>query len=72
MVCDFLYRTTIRKRRSGLCVDTRTVTGHNADMIKSFAHKGLEEFFETGSKKGRMTFYFEGQDAHLVDYMDYH
>ncbi len=92
-------------------------------MIKSFAHKGLEEFFETGSKKGiqpdhasklgrmldrldasmnlmdmnvpgyrlyqlkgdkqdmwsvtvngnwRMTFYFEGQDAYLVDYMDYH
>ena len=92
-------------------------------MIKSFSHKGLKEFFETGSKKGiqpehapklarmldrldastnpqdmnlpgyrlhslkgdkqdmwsvtvngnwRMTFYFEGQDAYLVDYMDYH
>ena len=104
-------------------VDTRNVTGYNTDMIKSFAHKGLEEFFETGSKKGiqpdhapklgrmldrldastnptdmnlpgyrlhqlkgdkqdmwsvtvngnwRMTFYFEGQDAYLVDYMDYH
>ena len=92
-------------------------------MIKSFSHKGLKEFYETGSKKGiqpdhtsklsrmldrldastnpldmnlpgyrphplkgdmhdmwsvtvsgnwRMTFYFEGQDAYLVDYMDYH
>ena len=92
-------------------------------MIKSFAHKGLQEFFETGTKKGiqaehsaklgrildrldasicardmdlpgyrlyqlkgnlqdlwsvtvngnwRITFYFEGQDAYLVDYQDYH
>ena len=92
-------------------------------MIKSFAHKGLKDFYETGSKKGiqagyapklarmldrldastepkdmdlpgyrlhqlkgdkqdiwsvtvngnwRMTFYFEGQDAYLVDYLDYH
>ena len=92
-------------------------------MIKSFKHKGLEEFYKTGSKKGiqpehankrgrmldrldasiapedmnlpgyrlhqlvgdkkdmwsvtvngnwRMTFYFEGQDAYLVDYQDYH
>lgn len=92
-------------------------------MIKLFAHKGLQEFFYTGSKKGiipehasrlgrmldrfdastsvqdmnlpgynlhplkgnkndmwavsvsgnwRMTFYFEGQDAYLVDYLDYH
>lgn len=92
-------------------------------MIKSFSHKGLKEFYYTGSKKGikpehanrlarmldrlyasiapgdmdlpgydlhplkgnkkeiwavtvngnwRMTFYFEGQDAYLVDYLDYH
>ncbi len=92
-------------------------------MIKSFSHKGLKEFFYTGSKKGikpehanrlarmldrldasiapgdmdlpgydlhplkgnkkemwavtvngnwRMTFYFEGQDTYLVDYLDYH
>ena len=92
-------------------------------MIKSFVHKGLQEFFETGTKKGiqaehsaklgrildrldasicardmdlpsyrlhqlkgnlqdlwsvtvngnwRITFYFEGQDAYLVDYQDYH
>jgi toxin HigB-1 len=92
-------------------------------MIKSFKHKGLEEFYKTGSKRGiqpeqanklgrmldrldasiapedmnlpgyrlhqlvgnkkdmwsvtvngnwRMTFYFEGQDAFLVDYQDYH
>lgn len=92
-------------------------------MIKSFEHKGLEAFFETGSKAGiqphhadrlkrqlarldvaknaadmnvpgwrlhpltgklaghysitvngnwRLTFKFEGDDAVLVDYQDYH
>ena len=92
-------------------------------MIKSFAHKGLEKFFRTGSKAGiqaqhavrlrlqlallddagapedmrapgwglhslkgnlkghwsvtvsgnwRLTFRFEGEDAVLVDYQDYH
>jgi proteic killer suppression protein len=92
-------------------------------MIKTFRHKGLQSFFETGSKKGiqphhasrlrgqllrldfaknaddmnapgwrlhaltgdlaghysivingnwRMTFTFEGTDAVLVDYQDYH
>lgn len=89
-------------------------------MIKSFAHKGLESFFRTGSKAGiqphhanrlrlqltmldkarhaedmgapgwrlhklsnghwsiwvngnwRLTFCFEGEDALLVDYQDYH
>ncbi len=92
-------------------------------MIKSFIHKGLKEYFETGSKKGiqpehasklarildrldastspqdmnlpgyrlhelkgdmrdywsvtvngnwRVTFYFVGRDAYLVDYKDYH
>ena len=65
-------------------------------MIKSFAHKGLREFYESGSKKGiqpehapkrdsgtgregivcdnwkKCGFYFEGQDAYLVDYQDYH
>jgi proteic killer suppression protein len=92
-------------------------------MIKTFRHKGLQAFFETGSKAGiqphhaprlrrqlarldlakgaddmnvpgwglhplkgdlaghysitvngnwRMTFAFEGEDAILVDYQDYH
>lgn len=92
-------------------------------MIKSFRHKGLEKFFDTGSKAGiqpkhekklrqqlstlnvatkpeqmavpgwdfhpltadladhfsvsvngnwRLTFKFEGEDAILVDYQDYH
>jgi toxin HigB-1 len=92
-------------------------------MIKSFRHKGIKRFFETGSKKGiqsahseklrrqlvalnratlpmdmnvpgwrlhplkgdmekhwsvivngnwRLTFTFEGNDATLVDYQDYH
>ena len=104
-------------------IDGCNVVGYNICMIKSFAHKGLKEFFENGSKKGiqaehssklarmldrldsstcaqdmnlpgyrlhqlkgdkqdmwsvtvsgnwRMTFYFEKQDAYLVDYMDYH
>ena len=89
-------------------------------MIKSFAHKGLEKFFLTGSKAGiradhakklarqlailnvasnpkemdivgwrlhklttghwsvwvngnwRLTFKFDGEDAEIVDYEDYH
>ena len=92
-------------------------------MIKSFRHKGVQQFFETGSKAGiqsqherrlrlklsrlddaknakdmdapgwklhrlkgelknhwsvwvdgnwRLTFTFEGEDAVLVDYQDYH
>jgi proteic killer suppression protein len=92
-------------------------------MIKSFLHKGIQQFFETGSKAGiaaeheaklarqlqllnaakgplemdvagwklhqlkgelavhwavkingnwRLTFTFEGEDAILVDYQDYH
>ena len=92
-------------------------------MIKSFRHKGIQQFFETGSKAGiateheaklarqltllnavkgplemdvagwnlhqlkgelaehwavkvngnwRLTFMFEGEDAILVDYQDYH
>lgn len=92
-------------------------------MVKSFRHKGIQEFFETGSKAGiqpaqasrlriqltrldssitpqdmnapgwrlhqlsgnlaghwaitvsgnwRLTFSFEGTDAVLVDYQDYH
>lgn len=92
-------------------------------MIKSFRHKGLQDFFETGTKAGiqpshagrlriqltrlddavspqdmnapgwrlhkltgnmeehwsitvngnwRLTFRFEGEDAILVDYQDYH
>lgn len=92
-------------------------------MIKSFIHKGLKAFYETGSKKGiqathadkiarildrldastapsdmnlpgyrlhqligneagvwsvtvngnwRITFKFEGRDAYVVDYRDYH
>ena len=103
--------------------DACYVTGYNSDMIKSFAHKGLKEFYENGSKKGiqaehasrlgrmldrldastnpqdmnlpgyrlhplkgdkddmwsvtvngnwRMNFYFEEEDAYLVDYVDYH
>ena len=103
--------------------DICNVVGYDISMIKSFVHKGLQEFFETGTKKGiqaehsaklarildrldasicardmdlpgyrlhqlkgnmqdlwsvtvngnwRITFYFEGQDAYLVDYQDYH
>lgn len=99
------------------------LTRYNRHMIKTFRHKGLQLFFETGSKAGiqphhaarlrvqltrldastepndmnasgwklhrltgeladhwsitvngnwRLTFSFEGQDAVLVDYLDYH
>lgn len=103
--------------------DIRNVTRYSFYMIKTFKHKGLHTFFETGSKAGiqphhasrlsrqllrleqskvaadmnlpgwrlhslegvllnhysvtvngnwRMTFMFEGEDAILVDYQDYH
>lgn len=32
--------------------DLRELLGYNKAMIKSFAHKGLEQFFLTGSKAG--------------------
>jgi proteic killer suppression protein len=99
------------------------VTRYTFAMIKHFQHKGLKDFFETGSKAGiqaahadklarqlgllnvvktpgemavpgwglhplkgelagqwsvkvsgnwRLTFAFEGEDAILVDYQDYH
>jgi toxin HigB-1 len=103
---------------------TRSATNYNElEMIKSFRHKGLQRFFETGSKAGiqaahaarlrlqlaaldqavkpddlsapawglhplkgdlkghwaitvngnwRMVFTFDGTDAVLVDYRDYH
>jgi len=101
----------------------RYATLYNPSVIKSFQHKGLQVFFETGSKagiqphhaprlarqlrrldeaasyqdmnipgwklhalggnlaghyavwvnaNGRITFTFEGNDAVLVDYQDYH
>lgn len=104
-------------------IDTCHVTRYNIRMIKSFKHKGLRDFFYTGSLKGiqaahatklnrildrldtsrepsdmnlpgyrlhqlsgkekdcwsvtvngnwRITFFFEGTDAILVDYLDYH
>lgn len=104
-------------------VDHRIATLYNYPMIRSFQHKGLQAFFETGRKAGiqphhaqrlgrqlirldlskapgdmnipgwklhlltgdlaghysvtvngnwRLTFRFEGEDAVLVDYQDYH
>lgn len=60
--------------RPSFFIDTYKVTFYNKFMIKSWRHKGLKDFFETGSKNGnwRVTFYFENQDAILVDYIDYH
>lgn len=108
---------------AGLAFDKRNVTLYSRTVIKSFLHKGLKLFFETGKKTGiqphhasrlsrqlvrldlakgpadmnvpgwelhalagnlaghysitvngnwRMTFRFEGEDAVLVDYRDYH
>jgi proteic killer suppression protein len=104
-------------------VDTRNVPRYTRSVIKSFEHKGLQAFFESGSKAGiqphhaarlarqlaqldasnspsdmnvpgwrmhaltgdlkgqyavtvsgnwRLTFAFEGSNAILVDYQDYH
>lgn len=101
----------------------RLTIQNSHEMIKSFRHKGIQKFFETGSKAGiqsdhaqklarqltvlnaakspeeldipgwrlhplkdglaghwsirvsgnwRMTFTFDGEDAILVDYQDYH
>lgn len=33
-------------------IDTRNLCGYDLPMIKSFKHKGLEDFFYEGSKKG--------------------
>ncbi len=103
--------------------DIRNATLYNYSMIKSFRHKGVEDFFRRGSKAGiqphhatrlgrqlirldlaktsndmnvpgwrlhaldgdlaghfsiwvngnwRLTFKFDGADAVLVDYQDYH
>lgn len=65
-------------------VDICIYTGYN--MIKSWKHKGLKKFFETGSKAGiqprhaevkvssnwRLIFQFEGGHAFNVNYLDYH
>lgn len=104
-------------------IDSRIVKRYTRSVIRSFAHKGLEKFFHTGSLAGiqakhgkrlcvqllmldnarrpedmnapgwrlhplhgnlkghwavmvsgnwRLTFRFEGEDAILVDYQDYH
>ena len=123
------YVNSIAKQRAsvtlftGNVIDTYNVTGYNQIMIKSFRHKGLKDFYITGSLKGIqpahapklrrilsrlnfstapqdmnlpgyrlhqlsgqeegmwsvtvngnwcVTFYFEGTDAILVDYWDYH
>jgi len=108
---------------SRVLLDSCIPTRYTHPVIKSFAHKGLEKFFSTGSKAGiqaqhaarlriqlgmlddagapedmnapgwrlhalrgdlkghwsvtvsgnwRLTFRFEGVDAILVDYRDYH
>jgi len=45
------------------------VIGYNIDMIKSFEHKGLKEFFETGSKKGINTEH-AAKLARMLDRLD--
>ena len=115
--------TRIREQNILVFVDICYVMRYTKCMIKSFAHKGLQQFYESGSKKGiqpehapklsrildrldssisssdmnlpgfrlhplkgdkhdmwsvsvsgnwRVIYYFEGQDAYLVDYQDYH
>lgn len=47
-----LMRRTQRRAQAPLSFDTCNVSGYNSIMIKSFRHKGLENFFTTGSKRG--------------------
>jgi proteic killer suppression protein len=112
-----------KRRRSGVPLDARNVTRYILLVIRSFLHKGLKAFFETGAKGGiqphhagrlgrqlarldvaktaadmnvpgwglhsltgqlaghysitvngnwRLIFTFDGEDAVLVDYRDYH
>ena len=121
----FLNFPPYSARRTGdfFVLVTCKLTSYNFLMLKSFRHKGIQEFFETGSKAGiqpsqaprlriqltrldsttspqdmnapdwrlhqlsgnlgghwsivvngnwRLTFAFEGNDAVLVDYQDYH
>ena len=42
----------------------------HSDMIKSFRHKGHWSVWVNGN--WRLIFTFEGSDAVLVDYQDYH
>jgi proteic killer suppression protein len=116
-------RTEASRGSRKLTGDNCIVTRYSVEVIRSFRHAGLEEFFKTGSKAGiqpahanklegqlltldeaidpldmniagwrlhqlkgdlaghwsvrvsgnwRMTFRFEGEDAILVDYRDYH
>lgn len=47
-------------------------------MILSFAHKGVERYYRTGSwavrvsGNWRLTFRFQGRDVERVNYEDYH
>ena len=50
LFCDFRVQIYAANKVKG--VDTCYVAGYNKHMIKSFSHKGLKDFFETGSKKG--------------------
>jgi toxin HigB-1 len=115
-------RDSLHRRQPAL-IDACIVKRYTRDVIRSFAHKGLEKFFHAGSPAGiqakhakrlrvqlamldnargpedmnapgwrlhplranlkghwavmvsgnwRLTFRFEGEDAILADYQDYH
>lgn len=120
---DVVWSARLIGNLAGCAFDKRNATLYSWVVIKSFLHKGLKLFFETGKKTGiqphhasrlsrqlvrldlakgpadmnvpgwelhvlagnltghysitvngnwRMTFRFEGEDAVLVDYQDYH
>jgi proteic killer suppression protein len=117
------YGRSKRLISENICLIIRIVRPYTIRVIKSFRHKGLKQFAESGSKAGiqpkhaprlrrlltalnvasgpedmnapgndlhslkgnlaghwsvsvsgnwRLTFLFEGEDAILVDYQDYH
>lgn len=41
-----------RNKQAGIFLDARCATRYTCEVIRSFRHKGLKRFFETGSKAG--------------------
>ena len=61
---DVSFFTRIKKT-----LDMRNLRGYNQIMIKSFSHKGLEDFFYDGARKGIQTKHVK-KIAAILDRLD--